>query len=57
MPIGNRPVSGLIANGTETVTTMLQIPVGLAEGTYYIVARADGNGAVAETISAVCGNG
>jgi subtilisin family serine protease/subtilase family serine protease len=48
-PIGSRAVSALIAGGSETVTTTLQIPAGTAAGSYYIVARADGNAAVAET--------
>ena len=48
--IGSRPVSALTAGGSETVTTPLQIPAEAAAGTYYIVARADGNGSVAEPI-------
>jgi subtilisin family serine protease/subtilase family serine protease len=49
-PIGSRPVSALIAGGSEMVTTSLQIPAGVAAGTYYIVAKADGGGSLAETI-------
>jgi subtilisin family serine protease/subtilase family serine protease len=49
-PIGTRPVSALIAGASETVTTSLQLPAGVAAGTYYIVAKADGSGVLAETL-------
>jgi len=48
-PIGSRSVSALIAGGNETITTTLQVPANTAAGTYYIVARADGNAAIVET--------
>jgi len=47
--IGTRQVSALAAGASETVTTTLQIPGSIAAGTYYVVAKADGNGAIAET--------
>jgi len=48
--MGTRAVSALIAGGSETVTTSLPIPAGITAGTYYVVAKADGNGSLAETI-------
>jgi subtilisin family serine protease/subtilase family serine protease len=48
--MGTRPVTALIAGGSETVTTSLQIPAGVVAGTYYVVAKADGSGSIAETI-------
>jgi subtilase family serine protease len=50
LPMGTRPVSALTGGGSETLTTTLQIPAGAAAGTYYIVAKADGAGSIAETI-------
>ena len=44
-----RGVGLLAPNGTSTVTTSVTIPAGTAPGYYYVVAQADGAGAVAES--------
>jgi len=44
--LGARQVGALVAGGSETVSTPLQIPDGLTPGTYYIIARADANATV-----------
>jgi subtilase family serine protease len=44
-----RNVPGLAAGATSVGTTVLTIPTATLEGTYYIVAKADGNDGVAET--------
>jgi subtilase family serine protease len=48
--LGNRAVGALAADGIESATTPLPIPAGLAPGTYFVLARADWNVAVTETI-------
>jgi subtilase family serine protease len=48
-PLGNRSVGALGSGLSETVSTPLAIPSNTAAGTYYIVAKADGPGAVTET--------
>jgi subtilase family serine protease len=48
--LGARQAGALVAGGSETVSTPLQIPDGLTPGTYYIIARADANATVPETI-------
>ena len=47
--IGSRPLGQLAANGTSTISTPLQIPADTLPGSYYVIARADWNGNVAET--------
>lgn len=47
--LGSRPVGELSAGGTGTGSVSLQIPAGTASGNYYVIARGDWNGAVAET--------
>ena len=47
--LGSRPVGELSAGGTGTGSVSLQIPPGTAPGSYYVIARADWNAAVAET--------
>ena len=47
--IGSRSLGGLASNGTSTISTPLQIPAGTSPGSYYVIARADWNGTVAET--------
>jgi cysteine-rich repeat protein len=49
-PLGSRAVPELAAtSGSSTETTSLIIPEDTEGGTYYIIARADANGQVAET--------
>jgi len=48
--LGNRAVGALAADGVESVTTSLMIPAGQAAGSYYVIARADWNVAITETI-------
>jgi subtilase family serine protease len=47
--LGSRPVSALIAGAVETASTPLTIPSGTVAGVYYVLAKADGTGVVAET--------
>jgi subtilase family serine protease len=49
VPLGSRPVSGLAAGALDSGTTSLTIPASTTAGTYYVLAKADGGGAVAET--------
>ncbi len=46
--LGSRPVSGLAAGAVETGTAMVTIPADTAAGNYYVLAKADGAGAVTE---------
>jgi subtilase family serine protease len=48
--LGARAVPGIAQGGTNSGTTTLTLPTGLATGTYYVLAQADGNSEVAETI-------
>jgi len=47
--IGSRSLGALASNGTSTISTPLQIPADTLPGSYYVVARTDWNGNVAET--------
>ncbi|MGH7268702.1 MAG: CARDB domain-containing protein, partial [Candidatus Rokuibacteriota bacterium] len=47
--LGGRTVPGLAGGASSTGSTSVTLPAGLATGTYYVIARADGDGAVAET--------
>ena len=47
--IGSRVVGALPSNGTATASTVLQIPANTPAGSYYVIARADWNGNIAET--------
>ncbi len=47
--IGSRSLGQLAANATSTISTPLQIPADTLPGSYYVIARADWNGNVAET--------
>src|SRR5262249_45486661 len=47
--VGTRDIPALPAGGLSTGSTPVTIPPGTASGTYFIVAKADGNGAIAET--------
>jgi subtilase family serine protease len=44
-----RAVPGLAVNGSSSGSTQVTIPAGTAAGSYYILAKADGEGVVAET--------
>src|SRR4029078_3754614 len=46
---GRPRVAALAANATDTGSVSLTIPAGTATGSYYLVAKADGNDAVLET--------
>ena len=50
IPLGGRGVGALAANGTESATTTLMMPAGTAVGTWYIIAVADADAAVVETL-------
>ncbi|MDQ7787263.1 MAG: CARDB domain-containing protein, partial [Thermodesulfovibrionales bacterium] len=47
--LGSRAVPALATNASSTGTTSVTIPVGTAPGTFYIIAKADAPGAIAET--------
>jgi hypothetical protein len=44
----SRSVGALAAGGTSLGSTTVTLPANLATGTYYLIAQADGNGAIAE---------
>ena len=48
--LGSRAVGELAAGATSSATTVLQIPANIAAGSYYVIGKADWNGAVAETV-------
>ena len=48
--VGNRTVGALVASSSSTVQTTCAVPVGTAVGRYYVIAVADVNGAVAESL-------
>jgi subtilase family serine protease len=48
--LGSRPVPALAIGGTHAASTPLTLPPDVAAGIYYVLARADGDGTVAETI-------
>jgi subtilase family serine protease len=50
--LGSRAVPALAAGATSTATTSVTIPAGVAPGSYYLIAQADGEGALVETIEA-----
>jgi subtilase family serine protease len=47
--LGARGVAGLSAGASSTGSTTVTVPQGTTAGTWYIIAKADGEGAVAET--------
>ncbi len=47
--LGSRPVPSLAAGAVDSSSTTLTIPAGTASGTYYVVAKADVDNAIAET--------
>src|SRR5262245_28336854 len=47
--VGSRAVPALAVGAVSTVSTTLTIPPGTAVGTYYLIAKADGDDAEAET--------
>jgi len=48
-PLGSRPVATLAAGAQQSGSTSMVLPSGLAGGSYYLLAVADGDGVVAET--------
>ena len=48
--IGARPVAALAAGASDTGSAALTIPASTAGGTYFLIAAADADGAIAETI-------
>ena len=48
--LGSRAIGELVAGATSTVATTLQLPAQITPGSYYVIAVADWNNAVAETI-------
>ncbi len=46
---GGRAVLALASNATSTGSTVLTLPATLTVGTYFVIAKADGDGAVVET--------
>ena len=48
--LGARPVPALAANGTHMASTTLTVPSTTTPGTYYLLAQADGDADVTETI-------
>lgn len=49
-PIGSRPVPALLSGGTSSGPSSVTIPAGKATGNYYIIAKADADLAVAESL-------
>jgi subtilase family serine protease len=47
---GSRPVPSLAGGATSPGTTSVTLPSGLTPGTYYVVAKADADGVVGETL-------
>jgi len=47
--LGSRPVPQLLAGATSAASTTLRIPASTATGTYYVVAKGDWDGQVAES--------
>ncbi len=50
MLIGRRTVAGLAPNESNSGTTSLQIPAGTATGSYFIIAAADVNATIGESV-------
>jgi cysteine-rich repeat protein len=48
IPLGSRSVPVLAASASDSATTSVDIPADTLSGSYYIIARADSNGQVAE---------
>jgi subtilase family serine protease len=48
--LGTRSVPGIAAGGSSTGSTPVQIPQGTTPGTYYLIAKADVNNVVVETL-------
>ncbi|MBI4462341.1 MAG: hypothetical protein HY653_05495, partial [Acidobacteria bacterium] len=49
VPLGGRAVPALAPGVSSSASTTLTIPAGTAAGTYYLIAKADGDNVVAET--------
>jgi subtilase family serine protease len=50
VPVGSRAVPALAPGASSAAATVVTIPAGTATGTYFVIARADGDGVVAETV-------
>jgi len=48
--LGGRAIPALAAGATSSGSTSVTIPAGTAAGSYYVIAKADGDGVVAETL-------
>jgi subtilase family serine protease len=48
--LGSRAVPGLAPGGVSTASTSLTIPGGTSDGSYYVLARADGTLAITESV-------
>ena len=48
VPLGSRAVPALSPGQSDAASASLTVPAGTAPGTYYVIARADAGGAVAE---------
>jgi CARDB protein/Calx-beta domain-containing protein len=48
--LGSRSVPALAGATSSSVSTVLQVPMGVATGAYYLLAKADVAGAIAETV-------
>jgi subtilase family serine protease len=48
--LAERAVPGLAVNQSNSAATALQVPAGTAAGSYYLLAQADGAGAVGESL-------
>jgi subtilase family serine protease len=48
--LGSRMVPALNAGASSTASTSVQVPPATATGTYYVLAKADGDGVVAESV-------
>jgi subtilase family serine protease len=49
VPLGSRTVPALAAGASSTATTTVPVPAGTAPGSYYVLAKADGPEAIAES--------
>jgi subtilase family serine protease/subtilisin family serine protease len=48
--LGHRSVPALAGGASHSASTVVTLPAGTAAGTYYVLARADADGAVSETV-------
>jgi subtilase family serine protease len=50
LALGSRPVPALGPGGSHTAVTSLEVPATTTAGVYYLIATADGDGAIAEVV-------